>query len=83
MNSLLSQPTDERDARIFELGMEQFWKRWAPDDKYEAARFHAELSSLVRQVYHDAQNPMIEQISAMLSAMSAMSAMPAFQKKPL
>ena len=57
----------ERDARIFELQMEQFWKNWAPDDKYEAARFNAELSLLVRQIYREAQEPLHKQMTAMLS----------------
>ena len=69
VSNALSQASSERDAKIFELQMEQFWKRWAPDDKYEAATFHAELSSLIRQVYRDAQEPMLKQWSAALAAM--------------
>lgn len=60
---------DERDRRIMEAMMEDFWKRWAPDDKYEAARFASELHSLIRQVYREAQEPAFKQLEAIIRAM--------------
>jgi hypothetical protein len=66
---LYKRDRDAIDQRIFEQMMEAFWKRWAPDDKYEAATFHAELSSLIRRVYIDAQEPLSKQIMAIMSAM--------------
>ncbi len=60
------------DARLFELQMEQFWKNWAPEDKYEAARFQAELSGLVRQIYRDAQEPLHKHMANMLAALPTM-----------
>ena len=67
--SVLDQERDAKNERMLELYMEQFWKRWAPDDKYEAAQFHAELHSLVRQIYRDAQEPLIKQWTAVIAAM--------------
>lgn len=65
-----------REARIFELQMEQFWKNWAPDDKYEAARFQAELSSLVRQIYREAQDPLLKQMMALMATMPTLPIVP-------
>jgi hypothetical protein len=58
-----------KNARIFELLMEQFWKNWAPDDRYEAARFSSELHALVRQIYRDAQEPAFKQLEIIMRAM--------------
>jgi hypothetical protein len=60
---------EPRDAMIFERMMEDFFKRWSPDDKYEGAQFHAQLSSLIRRVYMDAQAPLMKQIEVMIRAM--------------
>lgn len=59
----------EIDDRVFVQQMEQFWKRWAPEDRYEAATFHAELSMLIRQTYRDAQEPLMKQLAAWGAAM--------------
>jgi hypothetical protein len=67
--TLQERDQQARDSRIFELQMEQFWKNWAPDDKYEAARFQAELSSLIRQVYREAQEPIARQFTALMATM--------------
>ena len=61
--------SEARNQRIFEAMMEAFFKRWAPDDKYEMAQFHAELASLIRRVYIDAQEPLTKQLTAVLSTM--------------
>lgn len=60
---------EAKDQMIFEAMMEDFFKRWAPDDKYEMARFHVELSSLIRRVYIDAQEPLTKQIMVMMQSM--------------
>jgi hypothetical protein len=59
----------ERDARILELRMEKFCKDWAPDDRYEASRFHSELLSIVRQIYAEAQAPLLKYLNAVVAAM--------------
>ena len=63
-----SKELQAKEDRIFVMQMEQFWKRWAPDDKYEASQFHAELSMLVRQTVREAQEPLLDQISKMAGA---------------
>jgi hypothetical protein len=67
--AMMGQEREAKDQMIFEHMMEDFFKVWAPDDKYEMARFHAELSSLIRRVYIDAQAPLAKQITAMMAAM--------------
>jgi hypothetical protein len=59
----------EQQARISELRFEQFVRRWAPDDPREASEFHAQLYSLYIQVVHDAQEPLLKQVTAMMAAM--------------
>jgi hypothetical protein len=60
---------DERDRLIFEQMTEQFWQRYAPEDKYEASRFAADLHSLVRQIYREAQEPAFKQLEAIIRAL--------------
>lgn len=69
LEAMQKDAKEKMDARVFELQMEQFWKNWAPDDKYEAACFHAELMSLIRRVYIDAQEPIHKQLAVVYSAM--------------
>ena len=52
----------EHDRKQFEYQMEDFIKRWAPDDRYERSQFDAQLISLVRQIYADAQQPVLDQL---------------------
>ena len=63
------QVKDERDRRVMEAMMEDFWKRWAPDDKYEVSRFGTELHMLVRQIYREAQEPAFKQLEAIIRAL--------------
>lgn len=58
----------DRQARIFEAMMESFLKRWEPHHQEDRYAFHAELHSLIRQVYRDAQEPLFDQITKMASA---------------
>jgi hypothetical protein len=54
---------------MFERMMESFLKRWEPQHQEDRYAFHVELHSLIRQVYRDAQEPLIDQITKMMSAM--------------
>lgn len=63
----------ERQSRIFEVMMESFIKQWSPQDRREAAEFQAHLHSLVRQIYRDAQEPVLDRLTA------AIATMPLFQ----
>lgn len=73
MTNALMSDIHKRDqelrSRMFETMMEAFFKRWAPADKYDATRFHSELSMIVRQVYTDAQAPLLTQITQLISVM--------------
>jgi hypothetical protein len=57
----------DREKRMYELQMESFVRQWAPDDPYEHAQFDAQLFSLVRQIYCDAQAPVLEQLGKVAS----------------
>ena len=59
----------ERQARMFEAMMESFLKRWEPDHQEDRYAFHAELHSLIRQVYRDAQEPLLDHITKLAGAM--------------
>lgn len=67
MSSLIERPQQEREIRIFEQRLEQFFKDWAPEDRYEASQFHSQLHSLVRSIYHDAQEPVFKQLCLTLA----------------
>lgn len=58
----MEQHRKDREKRLFELGMEDFFRQWAPTDPYERSQFDAQLFSLVRQIYRDAQEPVLEQL---------------------
>ena len=68
---------DEHRKRAFEYCIESFLNQWKPDDRYEASQFEAQLHSLIRQVYTDAQAPIMEQFTKL--AMSIL--MPQFFQK--
>lgn len=55
--------------RMFEQMAEQFFKKWSPQDRYDASEFNAEFYSLVRQIYADAQEPVFKQLHSFISAM--------------
>ena len=53
----------EHRKRSFEYGIESFLNQWKPHDRREASQFEAELHSLIRQVYTDAQAPILERFT--------------------
>lgn len=59
----------ERQGRLFEAMMAAFVKEWEPEDRRERAQFHAEFHSLVRQIYRDAQQPLLDQLAKFAVAM--------------
>lgn len=76
---------EEMHSRMFETMMEAFIKRWAPEvcgglpeqERMEIAQFHAELHMLIRQVYTDAQAPLLAQYIKLVSGMSMYPPSPA------
>lgn len=68
---------NELRKRMFETMMEAFVRRWQPPIVGSAdqglagdnAQFHGELHSLIRQVYADAQAPLLEQMTKLISVM--------------
>jgi hypothetical protein len=62
---------DEMIAKREEVALhdfvEEFFRRYAPKDIYEASRFHADLLSLVNHLYTIAQAPLVKQMSAVLA----------------
>lgn len=68
---------EDLDRRMFEQMAESFFKKWSPQgDNYQIARFHAEFYSLVRQIYRDAQEPVLKQMTQVMSAMPMFPLMP-------
>jgi hypothetical protein len=53
--------------RAFEARMEAFIQQWAPEESYSRARFDMELIQLVREIYNDAQQPVLEQLGKLVS----------------
>jgi hypothetical protein len=65
----ISKLNRAREAAIFEMQMEAFFKRWAPPDVADAAQFHAQLVSLIRRTYEDAQAPLFKHIETLINAL--------------
>lgn len=53
----------ERQTRMFERMMETFLKEWMPEDHYMAIDFERDFHMLVRQIYRDAQEPLLDHIT--------------------
>jgi hypothetical protein len=53
----------------FEYMARHFFSRWAPQDHDKAVESNAELFVLVRQIYHDAVEPMAEQMRIVMQTM--------------
>ena len=64
----------EMQKRGFELRVESFLRQWAPDDLRERAEFEMQLISLVRQIYTDAQAPVLDRFTKLAMSIS----MPSF-----
>lgn len=63
----------EQERRRFEYMAEDFFKRWTPEDPHEAAQFNAQLYSLVRQIYMDAQQPVLDQLGTIMGHMAVLT----------
>ena len=74
---IIKKSDDESRKRAFEHQMEDFIKRWRSDDRYDGAQFEAQLIMLMRQIYEDAQAPLLKQIMEMTTYM----AVPTFPTK--
>jgi hypothetical protein len=73
-SSFISPQIDaERKRHYYTIMMESFAKRWAPRDPYENHLFHAELDTIIRQVYEDAASPWREQIMKIVDAYASRS----------
>jgi hypothetical protein len=53
----------QRNERGLHGYVEWFVREYAPEDRHEMARFHADLMHLVHRIYEVAQAPMIKQMS--------------------
>ena len=83
MTSIFDQRPEYRamETRIFEQRMEQFSKNWAPDVPAIAARFHSEFHALVREIYYEAQKPLMEQLSTLIQSLQIITSVPLKSKK--
>ena len=60
---ILQQEDDDRRSRTFEYRMRDFQLNWMPDDPHEAVQFETELFMLCKQIYRDAQKPILEHLT--------------------
>jgi hypothetical protein len=66
----------ERQTRLFEQMMESFLKEWLPEDHYMAIDFERDFHMLVRQIYRDAQEPLLDHIAKISGAMAMLHPVP-------
>lgn len=59
---MMERETEMR-KRGFELQLESFMRQWGPDDPRERAEFEMQFVSLVRQIYTDAQAPILDRFT--------------------
>jgi hypothetical protein len=66
----MMQRETEMRKRGFEQRMEHFINEWAPEDnRFSRAAFETELIVLVREIYADAQAPLLDHITKIVMAM--------------
>lgn len=58
----------EMRRRAFEYMAEEFIERYAPDDPREAARFSAELFSILRTLCMEISEPWVKQVTDVLAS---------------
>ena len=71
MNTISKLAEDERpgrEDRVFEVMLEAFIRRYRPADPLEGAQFDMAVHTLVRNIYRDAQAPLLGQITRMIGA---------------
>jgi hypothetical protein len=61
-DSAMAASDKDRKKRLFEYRLDAFLKQYRPDDPHLAHRFECELILLVREVYADAQEPLLKAI---------------------
>jgi hypothetical protein len=59
----------EMNEQAFERRLRSFIETWKPENRIDASDFEAQLVMLVRQIYTDAQAPLMDQITKIISAM--------------
>lgn len=55
--------------RAFEHHLEAFLKKWTPEDRDAAWHFNTELVMMVRQIYEDAQQPILDRFTQLAMSM--------------
>ncbi len=67
MDALQKQGRAQIEAKMFESMMEDFIRRWSPEDPRERAEFAARLHSIVRKIYREAQEPVFNELHRLIS----------------
>lgn len=69
---------DEKQIRkrMFEHMLEGFINHWAPADLRARAEFETQIVSLVRQVYDDAQAPVLDRLLAVYERLPMTTLLP-------
>lgn len=60
---------EQQSQRVFEYMAQDFFKRWQPEDPREAAQFSAEMFSIFRRIYMDAQKPAMDELIRVLKCL--------------
>lgn len=64
----LFEGEQERERMRFEILMHRFLERWAPADPRDRDEFDRELLYLVRTIYVDAQQPVLDRLTQIAMA---------------
>lgn len=65
---MLRRTDDSMKRRhIFEDMAEHFFRNWSPEDPYDKMQFSRDLMMLQRQIYADAQEPLLQYITKTMS----------------
>jgi hypothetical protein len=78
----IAENDKKRNTAIFEQQVEDFFRRFAPEDRSERVQFELSLFSLVRQIYADAQEPLLKQLTATIGAMATVQTPVIFPPDP-
>lgn len=67
MDKLVEQEQEAMDRHRLDSMIRRFAKNWAPEDRDDRTEFETDLFSLVRQIYRDAQEPLVKQMAAAMA----------------
>lgn len=66
---MIEQSQKDRNQYVFEHRIEDFLKKYAPSDPWLRGEFDRDLLFIVRQIFEEAQAPILKQLTQVINAL--------------